>query len=362
MHFTTMIKGIALLATSSMASRSHFNSKTSINKIASKVLSAHLPIRDDSTTLPLIRDTNSAEVTPRASTDDPSWYVGHFCVPVPGQPWNQVPYQSAIDAIVDLRTDGPGVSVDPGICERLTCNSNAAIYWCNDRDFTFTSDTDYLADMGQYLALQCYVYDPPLNQGFTGGQIFDDWGMNIIIQAEDCANDRRTVKREELIAEVERRGTFVAEPVARDVHTLHSRDDAGHFCNPVPGQPWGIVDYGSVSQAINAISQGASIIGIGAGPGYCERLACVGDASIALCNDNDYFITVPSNRVVQMAQGIQGVCYQYISGVGAFTGGQLFDTSNFNVIVQQQNCGGGRRAAKREVRASIPFLLRHTDV
>jgi len=51
-----------------------------------------------------------------------------------------------------------------------------------------------------------------------------------------------------------------------------------------------------------------------------------------------------------MSQGIQSVCYQYVDGIGAFTGGQLFDTGNFNIIVEQANCG---QFGKREV---LPIL------
>jgi hypothetical protein len=48
-----------------------------------------------------------------------------------------------------------------------------------------------------------------------------------------------------------------------------------------------------------------------------------------------------------MAQAIQSLCFHFDGGV-AYTGGQLFDSENFNVIIKRQTCGS-RRVAKREV-------------
>jgi len=63
-----------------------------------------------------------------------------------------------------------------------------------------------------------------------------------------------------------------------------------------------------------------------------------------------------------MASGIQGVCYNYIPGVGAMTGGQLFDTGNFNVIVQQGECFDQRDVSKRQVRIlPTPLKRSHAD-
>jgi len=53
-----------------------------------------------------------------------------------------------------------------------------------------------------------------------------------------------------------------------------------------------------------------------------------------------------------MAEGIQGVCYKFPPGGEAMTGGQLFDSGNFNVIVQKSECFVSR-THKREVGVTL---------
>jgi len=117
----------------------------------------------------------------------------------------------------------------------------------------------------------------------TGGQIFvpynpDSGNFYVVVQKSQC---------------------FIQHPklAVRDTNALQSRDDEWHFCSPVGGQPWQPVDYMSVSRAIQAINNGdiGGNVGIGAGPAYCEVHVCIGDASIALCNDVSNLPSLPLN-------------------------------------------------------------------
>jgi hypothetical protein len=66
MQFDTILKGVALLAASSVVSHFLLNSKTSTNWPFPQVISAALQVRDDSISLPVVCNIDSPEVNSRA--------------------------------------------------------------------------------------------------------------------------------------------------------------------------------------------------------------------------------------------------------------------------------------------------------
>ncbi|KAH7311052.1 hypothetical protein BKA65DRAFT_413350 [Rhexocercosporidium sp. MPI-PUGE-AT-0058] len=119
---------------------------------------------------------------------------------------------------------------------------------------------------------------------------------------------------------------------------LAARSKDQIFCIPVPGQPWVDVRLRTLSESINSLLLLATLIKrCPVNARSCTKLSCENEAAIVLCNDNKYAIAPNCGYLASYAQDIYNRCQRWDFGWRDWvSGGQKFDTDNYNVIVSRR--------------------------
>ncbi|KAG5995267.1 hypothetical protein E4U43_003068 [Claviceps pusilla] len=78
----------------------------------------------------------------------------------------------------------PGANPGPGMCGRISCSWDSAIWWCNDNDHYFQLDSyKEIASAAQEVMDQCHFLDTTAK---TKGQAFVKGGWNVILRGDSC--------------------------------------------------------------------------------------------------------------------------------------------------------------------------------
>lgn len=115
--------------------------------------------------------------------------------------------------------------------------------------------------------------------------------------------------------------TPFGQPAPGSAAELQKRSKLGVNCI----SNYGYARAGDVQRGIDNI-RGWGNIPIYVGGHSCARLSCIDKSGITLCNDNDGHIAPLSDYISSYAWDIVNAC-------GRQTGGQEFDSDNYNVIV-----------------------------
>ncbi|KAK0103356.1 hypothetical protein ONS95_005382 [Cadophora gregata] len=115
------------------------------------------------------------------------------CLAQTGQrTWKLAPLGPILSGIKYLRNieGGFGIcTVAKTSCTRISCNNDAAIYWCNNNNFELRKYYFMLADYAQALVDKCTVVDVAGKGSLrkrVGGQAWDRINWNVFIRAESC--------------------------------------------------------------------------------------------------------------------------------------------------------------------------------
>ncbi|TVY78243.1 hypothetical protein LSUE1_G003224 [Lachnellula suecica] len=128
-----------------------------------------------------------------------------------------------------------------------------------------------------------------------------------------------------------RSAEFELQPVKRE-----KLNKDGIICIPVSGQSWTWALTVDIQNGINTINSIGGSLGVNGH--QCARLSCNGGApgaGIFLCNDNDYKITPGLNYMATYANDIKNKCLINIPFGNQVSGGQEFDSDNYNIIVKE---------------------------
>jgi hypothetical protein len=142
---------------------------------------------------------------------------------------------------------------------------------------------------------------------WTGGQLFDSDGWNVILNSVPQCDVGYTYRKREVsipssprtrtyplthikesAALLEAREADVTLPVERDLALEPRGNYLGLFCikDGIPGQNWNWIDISSgyIDQAIAEFDNGPTLVS-GAGPGYCGQVGCYDRSAVYWCND-----------------------------------------------------------------------------
>ncbi|KAH7305452.1 hypothetical protein B0I35DRAFT_464726 [Stachybotrys elegans] len=119
---------------------------------------------------------------------------------------------------------------------------------------------------------------------------------------------------------------------------IHARTDFGGSAYNCDTNRWGLADKGRIQGGISYLRRVAGRPSNGPGPGNCGRVSCSNDAAIWWCNDSPSTKELASfSSIADGAQYIVDRCSFY-NGYGTYASGQVFHSTNWNVITSQANC------------------------
>ncbi|KAE8444786.1 hypothetical protein EG329_014246 [Mollisiaceae sp. DMI_Dod_QoI] len=109
-----------------------------------------------------------------------------YCCPVAS--WGWLPANvPALNAGIEYLDNFKGSCSAGGHgCARISCSNGAAIWLCNDNDFTIYENCGYMATYVDDLATACGLRDQWGGYTSVCGQEFDTFGYNIIVRADAC--------------------------------------------------------------------------------------------------------------------------------------------------------------------------------
>ncbi|KAH6722596.1 hypothetical protein BKA61DRAFT_667327 [Leptodontidium sp. MPI-SDFR-AT-0119] len=107
-------------------------------------------------------------------------------------------------------------------------------------------------------------------------------------------------------------------------------------CIPVQGQNWYPARIGPIESGIDYLNKVKAQCVVG--PHSCVRISCSYNGGIHLCNNNDYLLSRGCGDIATYASAILDKCtyYKFLSSHG--TGGQAWDTENFNICIYNERC------------------------
>ncbi|KAJ0423208.1 hypothetical protein BJY00DRAFT_321902 [Aspergillus carlsbadensis] len=101
---------------------------------------------------------------------------------------------------------------------------------------------------------------------------------------------------------------------------------------------WGLAKSIAINQGITYLRKVNGNPRAAAGPGRCARVSCSYNSGIHWCNDSRSPKTLNSfGSIADGAKYIVAKCKRG-SGVSAYTAGQVFHKTNWNVIVREDKC------------------------
>ncbi|KAF4615549.1 hypothetical protein G7Y89_g15311 [Cudoniella acicularis] len=110
------------------------------------------------------------------------------------------------------------------------------------------------------------------------------------------------------------------------------------FCIPIAGQDWTKARTQYINDGIDYLNTVDAFCNCGGQS--CVRISCSWNSAIYLCNDNDDEIWNACDYMATFAQDIVDQCTTtYPPPVWTTrSGGQEFDSNNFNIIVRDDSC------------------------
>ncbi|KAG4430800.1 hypothetical protein IFR05_013715 [Cadophora sp. M221] len=107
-------------------------------------------------------------------------------------------------------------------------------------------------------------------------------------------------------------------------------------CIPVQGQNWNPAKIWAISSGIDYLNHVKAQCFVG--PYSCVRISCSYNSGIHLCNNNDYLLSHGCGDIATYASAILDKCQYYKLLSSSGTGGQAWDTENFNICVFAERC------------------------
>ncbi|KAH7356452.1 hypothetical protein BKA65DRAFT_494730 [Rhexocercosporidium sp. MPI-PUGE-AT-0058] len=130
--------------------------------------------------------------------------------------------------------------------------------------------------------------------------------------------------------------TGVTTGVVEDSH-ISKRVHSDVNCIPVLGQTWKPAKMSAIEDGINFLNHVQAMCRVASHS--CARVSCSFNSGIHLCNNNDYSLVKSCVDIATYAQAISDKCRYWITylNIGE-TGGQAWDTENFNICVYSERC------------------------